>query len=169
MRLAEKLDGWSRAAIGQRLGEAVVSGKDLTSAVVGVFKELQTAPGQVVPIGKLEDVCPVEIAQGSRFPADRTDAKMTAAVRIEYRGEDTRGIDVRDGEPVDRPIGGHERGDLQVPHETVVLDWRVFTLAHRPHLTWSIRCDPLCDSAVMGAFGVPVQKTNGGRAPRVPS
>jgi len=38
MRLAEKLDGWSRAAIGRRLGEAVVGGKDLTSAVVGVFK-----------------------------------------------------------------------------------------------------------------------------------
>ncbi len=40
MRLAEKLDGWSRAAIGRRLGEAVVGGKDLMSAVVGVFEEL---------------------------------------------------------------------------------------------------------------------------------
>jgi len=62
MRLAEKLDGWSRAAIGRRLGEAVVSGKDLTSAVVGVFKELQTAPGQVVPIGMLEDVNRKEVS-----------------------------------------------------------------------------------------------------------
>jgi len=53
MRLAEKLDGWSRAAIGRRLGEAVVGGKDTMSAVVGVFEELQTAPGQVVPIGRL--------------------------------------------------------------------------------------------------------------------
>ncbi|ELY83729.1 SOSS complex subunit B family protein [Natrinema pallidum] len=56
MRLAERLDGWSRAAISQRLAEAVVDGQDLTSAVVSVFEELQTAPGQIVPIGKLEDV-----------------------------------------------------------------------------------------------------------------
>ncbi|MDS0296661.1 DNA-binding protein [Halogeometricum luteum] len=62
MRLAEKLDGWSRAAIGRRLGEAVVGGKDLTSAVVGVFEELQTAPGQVVPIGKLENVDRKEVS-----------------------------------------------------------------------------------------------------------
>ncbi|AFK20799.1 DNA-binding protein (plasmid) [Haloferax mediterranei ATCC 33500] len=62
MRLAEKLDGWARAAIGQRLGEALVGGKDLMSAVVGVFEELQTAPGQVVPIGKLEDVTRKEVS-----------------------------------------------------------------------------------------------------------
>ncbi|WP_136591185.1 replication factor A [Salinigranum halophilum] len=62
MRLAKKLDGWSRAAIGRRLGEAVVGGKDLMSAVVGVFEELQTAPGTVVPIGKLEDVNPKEVS-----------------------------------------------------------------------------------------------------------
>jgi hypothetical protein len=62
MRLAEKLDGWSQAAIGRRLGEAVVGGKDLMSAVVGVFEELQTAPGQVVPIGKLEDVNRKEVS-----------------------------------------------------------------------------------------------------------
>ena len=62
MRLAEKLDGWSRAAIGRRLGEAVVGGKDLTSAVVGVFEELQTAPGTVIPIGKVEDVNRKEVS-----------------------------------------------------------------------------------------------------------
>ena len=62
MRLAEKLDGWSRAAIGRRLGEAVVGEKDLTSAVVEVFEELQTAPGKVVPIGKLEDVDRKEVS-----------------------------------------------------------------------------------------------------------
>lgn len=56
MRLAEKLDGWSRAAISRRLAEAVVNGQDFTSVVVSVFEELQTAPGQIVPIGKLEDV-----------------------------------------------------------------------------------------------------------------
>jgi len=37
-------------------------GKDLTSAVVGVFEELQTAPGQVVPIGMLEDVNRKEVS-----------------------------------------------------------------------------------------------------------
>jgi len=62
IRLAEKLDGWSRAAIGRQLGEAVVSGKDLMSSVVGVFEELQTAPGQVVPIGMLEDVNRKEVS-----------------------------------------------------------------------------------------------------------
>ncbi|AHG05634.1 DNA-binding protein (plasmid) [Halobacterium sp. DL1] len=62
MRLAEKLDGWSRAAIGRRLGEAVVGGKDMMSAVIGVFEELQTAPGQVVPIGMLEDVNRKEVS-----------------------------------------------------------------------------------------------------------
>ncbi|KTG10549.1 DNA-binding protein [Haloprofundus marisrubri] len=55
MRLAEKLDGWSQAAVSRRLAEVVLDGKDMMSAVVGVFEELQTAPGQVVPIGKLED------------------------------------------------------------------------------------------------------------------
>ena len=55
-RLATRVDGWSRAAISRRLAEAVVDGTDMTSAVVRVFEELQTAPGQVVPIGKLEDV-----------------------------------------------------------------------------------------------------------------
>ena len=66
MRLAEKVDGWSRAAIGRRLGEAVVGGKDLMSAVVGVFEELQTAPGQVVPIGKLESVNRKEVSIDGR-------------------------------------------------------------------------------------------------------
>jgi ssDNA-binding replication factor A large subunit len=62
MRLAKKLDGWSRAAISRRLAEAVVTGTDIMSAVVSVFEELQTAPGQVVPIGKLEDVNRKEVS-----------------------------------------------------------------------------------------------------------
>ncbi|SDN15872.1 hypothetical protein SAMN04487949_3532 [Halogranum gelatinilyticum] len=66
VRLSEKLDGWSRAAIGRRLGEAVVGGKDMMSAVVSVFEELQTAPGQVVPIGKLEDVNRKEVRIAGR-------------------------------------------------------------------------------------------------------
>ncbi len=35
MRLAEKPDGWSRTAIGRRLGETVVGGNDMMSAVGG--------------------------------------------------------------------------------------------------------------------------------------
>jgi len=62
MRLAEKLRGWSRAAIGCQLAEAVVGGKDLTSAVVGTFEKLQTAPGQVVPIGRLEAINREEVS-----------------------------------------------------------------------------------------------------------
>jgi len=62
MRLAEKLKGWSTAAIGRQLAEAVVGGMDLTSAVVGTFEKLQTAPGQVVPIGKLEAINREEVS-----------------------------------------------------------------------------------------------------------
>jgi len=55
-RLAEQLDGWARAAISRRLAEAVVDGMSLTSAVIQVFEELQTAPGQVVPIDALDEI-----------------------------------------------------------------------------------------------------------------
>ena len=55
-RMAEKLQGWSRAAISRRLAERIVAGSGLMSAVVGVFEELQCAPGQVIPIAALEDV-----------------------------------------------------------------------------------------------------------------
>ena len=61
-RLATRLDGWSRAAVGRRLAEAVVDGTDMTSAVVRVFEELQTAPGQVISIEKLEDVNRKEVS-----------------------------------------------------------------------------------------------------------
>ncbi|WP_158055607.1 DNA-binding protein [Halorussus halophilus] len=62
VRLHEKLAGWSRAAISRRLAERMVDGVDLTSAVVGVFEELQTAPGHVIPIGKLEEVSRKEVS-----------------------------------------------------------------------------------------------------------
>jgi hypothetical protein len=67
MRLAEKLGGWSTAAIGRQLAEAVVGGGlDLTSAVVGTFEKLQTAPGVVVPIGKLEAINREEVSIAGR-------------------------------------------------------------------------------------------------------
>ena len=56
MRLARRVDGWSRAAISRRLAEAVVDGTDLTSAVMRVFEELRTAPGGTLPIGALDEV-----------------------------------------------------------------------------------------------------------------
>ncbi len=40
MRLAEKLNGWSTAAIGRHLAEAVVRGEDLMSAVVETVESL---------------------------------------------------------------------------------------------------------------------------------
>jgi ssDNA-binding replication factor A large subunit len=65
-RLATRVDGWSRAAIGRRLAEAVVDGTELTGAVIRVFEALQTAPGQVVPIGKLETVERKEVSIDGR-------------------------------------------------------------------------------------------------------
>ncbi|AQL44692.1 DNA-binding protein (plasmid) [Halorientalis sp. IM1011] len=62
MRLADQLDGWSRAAIGRRLGAAVADGTDVRSAVLEVVEELQTASGTVVPIGRLEDVDRKEVS-----------------------------------------------------------------------------------------------------------
>ena len=56
VRLSKKLDGWSRVTIGREIAERVVQGQGMMSAVVGTFEDLQTAPGRVVPIGKLEDV-----------------------------------------------------------------------------------------------------------------
>ncbi|WP_224337920.1 OB-fold nucleic acid binding domain-containing protein [Haloprofundus halobius] len=55
-RMREKLGGWSQAAISRRLAERVVDGTDVLSAVVGVFEELQTAPGRIVSIGMLGEV-----------------------------------------------------------------------------------------------------------------
>ena len=66
-RLATRLDGWSRAAISRRLAKAVVDGRDMASAVVRVFEELQTAPGQVIPIRKLEDVDRKEVSIEGRM------------------------------------------------------------------------------------------------------
>ncbi|WP_231186355.1 DNA-binding protein [Haladaptatus sp. DYF46] len=62
MRLAEKLDGWSRAAISRRLAERVVGGTGVMSAVVGVYEELRTAPGQVIPIADVQDVNRKEVS-----------------------------------------------------------------------------------------------------------
>jgi len=55
-RLAERLEGWSRAAVSKCLAERVAEGASLWSAAVGVFEDLQTGPGQVIPIASLADV-----------------------------------------------------------------------------------------------------------------
>ncbi|MCO8242975.1 DNA-binding protein [Haladaptatus sp. AB643] len=62
MRLEEKLDGWSRAAISRRLAERVVDGTSLMGAVVGVYEELRTAPGQVIPIADVGEVVRQEVS-----------------------------------------------------------------------------------------------------------
>ena len=56
MRLADEIDGWSQAAIARMLAEAVAAGRDVTSAVVRLMDVLETAPGGVVPLERLEDV-----------------------------------------------------------------------------------------------------------------
>ncbi|ESS10361.1 MAG: hypothetical protein A07HR60_02376, partial [uncultured archaeon A07HR60] len=80
-RLATRLDGWSRAAISRRLAKAVVDGRDMASAVVRVFEELQTAPGQVVPIGKLEDVDRKEVSVEGQIDV-RWDSDSPAIAQI---------------------------------------------------------------------------------------
>jgi len=61
-RLADELDGWTRAAISRRLAERVEASGSLLSAVVGVVEEAETAPGTVVPIGELEEVYREEVS-----------------------------------------------------------------------------------------------------------
>ena len=102
MRLAEKLDGWSRAAIGRRLGEAVVGGKDLTSAVVGVFEELQTAPGTVIPIGKIEDINRKEVCVEGRVEV-LWDADSPAIAQVGLIADDSGKTKVTIWEKSDAP------------------------------------------------------------------
>ena len=102
MRLAEKLDGWSRAAIGRRLGEAVVGGEDLMSAVVGVFEELQTAPGTVIPIGKLEDVNRKEVSIEGRVEV-LWDADSPAIAQVGLIADDSGKTKVTIWEKSDAP------------------------------------------------------------------
>ncbi|WP_396613999.1 DNA-binding protein (plasmid) [Haloferax sp. S1W] len=61
-RLQTKLHGWSRAAISRRLAEEVADGKSMMSAVVGVFEELQQAPGRVIPIAAISEVTRREVS-----------------------------------------------------------------------------------------------------------
>jgi hypothetical protein len=62
MRLLGKLEGWSRAAISRRVAERVVDGAGVMGAVVGVYEELRTAPGQVIPIADVQDVNRKEVS-----------------------------------------------------------------------------------------------------------
>ncbi|MDQ2072375.1 OB-fold nucleic acid binding domain-containing protein [Haloarcula sp. H-GB4] len=55
-RLAEQLDGWTRAAISRRLAERVADGRGMTDAVVDVYDELDQAAGTVIPIAKVGEV-----------------------------------------------------------------------------------------------------------------
>ncbi|GGL36150.1 DNA-binding protein [Halarchaeum grantii] len=55
-RVAGDLDGWSRAAISRRIAQAVLDGADVPTAVLDVKQALDAAPGQVIPISRVEDV-----------------------------------------------------------------------------------------------------------------
>ncbi|GGN23978.1 DNA-binding protein [Halarchaeum nitratireducens] len=65
-RLADELGGWSRAAISRRLAQAVLDGADITRAVLDVKDELEAAPGQVIPINRVEDVDRGEVSIDGR-------------------------------------------------------------------------------------------------------
>jgi len=120
MRLAKKLDGWSRAAIGRRLGEAVVGGKDLTSAVVGVFEELQTAPGTVIPIGKLENVNRKEVSIEGRVEV-LWDADSPAIAQVGLIADDSGKTKVTSWVASDQPLDrrGRARADSRSGEELV--------------------------------------------------
>jgi hypothetical protein len=65
-RLANELDGWTRAAISRRLAERLVDGRDMTDAVVDVYDELETAAGTVIPIAKVGEVNRGEVSVEGR-------------------------------------------------------------------------------------------------------
>jgi len=61
-KMSEKLERWTRAAISRRLAERIADGADVLGAVVGVFEELQTAKGHVIPIASVEEVNRSEVS-----------------------------------------------------------------------------------------------------------
>ncbi|GGN25354.1 OB-fold nucleic acid binding domain-containing protein [Halarchaeum nitratireducens] len=65
-RLADELDGWSRAAISRQLAQAVRDGADIPSAVLDVKDELEAAPGQIIPINRVGDVDRQEVSVRGR-------------------------------------------------------------------------------------------------------
>jgi len=89
MRLAEKLDGWSRAAIGRRLGEAVVGGKDMMSAVVRCSRAADGARTGG-SIGKVEDVNRKEVSIEGRVEV-LWDSDSPAIAQVGLIADDTVG------------------------------------------------------------------------------
>jgi len=87
-RLAEKLEGWSRAAISRRLAERLVDGASLMSAVVGVHEELRTAPGQVIPIAAIDEVDRKEVSISGRV-TQLWDADSPAIQQVGLIEDDT--------------------------------------------------------------------------------
>ena len=59
------------------------------------------------------------------------DLEVAALVRVEQRREHAGRIEPRTAEPVDRAVGGHEGGGLQVADHSVIADVRV-ALSHAP-------------------------------------
>lgn len=60
-RVAQRLNGFSSAAVSKLVARRVVDGLDVASAVVATFEELRVAPGEVVPIGLVGEVSRREV------------------------------------------------------------------------------------------------------------
>lgn len=61
-RMADEIQGWSRAALARQLGKRVADGDSMMGAVVGVVEQAKQARGTIVPIGVLEDVPRKEVS-----------------------------------------------------------------------------------------------------------
>ena len=66
-RVADDLDGWSRAAISRCLAQAVLGGVDVPTAVLNVKRALEAAPGQIIPINQVGDVDRSEVSVRGRI------------------------------------------------------------------------------------------------------
>ena len=69
-------------------------------------------------------VGPVELLLAHRV-ALRSNAEVASSLRIEKGREDTRRIETRIAEPVDRAVHSHECRGAHVAHDAVVLDGQV--------------------------------------------
>ena len=74
--------------------------------------------------GRLEDVRARQIAPArGHIETVWADAEAPRPA-VEHRGEDTRGVEVRDAHPLDRAVRGHQRTGVAVGQEGVVRDRR---------------------------------------------
>lgn len=65
-RIAERLDGFTPAAVSRLVAERAVETGDLDTAVLATYERLQVDPGSVVPIGRLGEVRSREVSVEGR-------------------------------------------------------------------------------------------------------